>query len=269
MPRKVLSRRPVASVDEPEVNEPSLPPAPDAPASSKMNPFAAAVMVIVLLAAGGLLVKNTLAKQKVASNDKPNTDTADTSAETDVQQVVNRVAKHIKIKADEVPTVATVQDADVLRQNNPAFYQYAKNGDRLLIWSDKAVLYSATEDILLAVMPVTVSQAPTGDKTAPDAQAKKESASVEVRNASGVAGLGKTLATKLKSLGMEVLAPGDAKSKTAYEKSVIFVKPGVSIPNTVKALQEQTGATIVEALPADEAALKGDVVIILGLEYKK
>lgn len=268
MPRKVLSRRSIASVEEPEVNEPSLPPTPDAPAPSKMNPFAAAVMVIVLLAAGGLLVKNTLAKQKVASNDKVNTASPEASAESDVQQVVNRVAKHIKIKSGEVPTVATVQDADVLRQNNPAFYQYAKNGDRLLIWSDKAVLYSSSEDILLAVMPVTVSQAPTGEKSA-EAQGQKESASVEIRNASGVAGLGKTLATKLKSLGMDVLAPGDAKSKTDYTKSVIFVKPGVSIPNTVKVLQEQTGAAIVETLPADEAALKGDVLVILGLEYKK
>jgi hypothetical protein len=91
---------------------------------------------------------------------------------------------------------------------------------------------------------------------------------IEIRNGSGVTGLGKTLATKLKELKLEVLPPGDAKSKAGYPKTILMVKPGKDIPNTVKGLQELTGAQIVTVLPEDEPGLKGDILIILGSDKK-
>lgn len=267
MPRKVLSRRTTTSsmADEPEEIEVPAAPQTDAPASAKMNPFAIAVLVVVLIAAGGLLVKNTLAAKKTA--EKPAISDSAVPAD-DVQGIIRRVAKHIKIKSDEVPTVATVQDPELLRKNNPSFYQYAQSGDRLLIWSDKAILYSPSEDILLAVMPVTLNQADAKTQPSTDQSPSKEQAVIEIRNGSGVTGLGKTLATKLKELKLEVLPPGDAKSKAGYPKTILMVKPGKDIPNTVKGLQELIGAEIVTALPEDEPGLKGDILIILGSDKK-
>ena len=268
MPRKVLSRRTTTSsmADEPQEIEVPAAPQTDAPASAKMTPFAIAVLVVVLIAAGGLLVKNTLAAKKTV--EKPAISDSAVPAEDDVQGIIRRVAKHIKIKSDEVPTVATVQDPELLRKNNPSFYQYAQSGDRLLIWSDKAILYSPSEDILLAVMPVTLNQADTKTQPSADQSPSKEQAVIEIRNGSGVTGLGKTLATKLKELKLEVLPPGDAKSKAGYPKTILMVKPGKDIPNTVKGLQELTGAQIVTVLPEDEPGLKGDILIILGSDKK-
>lgn len=271
MPRKVLSRRAAtaSSTDETEVQE-TAPSTADAPAPSRMNPFAAAVIILVILVAGGLAVKNSLAARTPKTDTKVENTGGNIPADNDVQGIVARVARHIKIKQDEVPTVATVQDAEMLRKNNPSFYQYANNGDRLLIWSDKAILYAPSEDILLAVMPVSINQAAAPTDAAKDqSTSEKETAKVEVRNASGVAGLGKNLANQLKSVGLDVLAPGDAKSKAGYSSSIIYVKPGASLPGTIKAIQQQINASIVESLPQDEPAIKGDILVIIGAEFKK
>jgi len=74
----------------------------------------------------------------------------------DITTLIAKVGRHIVIKADEKPTVATIQDAGILRTQNPDFYKDAKNGDRLLIWSDKAVLYSTTQDKILSVLPIRI-----------------------------------------------------------------------------------------------------------------
>ncbi|MCC7357038.1 LytR C-terminal domain-containing protein [Candidatus Uhrbacteria bacterium] len=270
MPRKVLSRRIVTSspAEEPEEIEVPVASQTDMPASKKINPFAAALLIIIVLVAGGLFVKNTLAAKKVAEKSTP-TEQAEPAKKDEVQETIRRVAKHIKVKTDEVPTVATVQDADLLRKNNPIFYQYAQSGDRLVIWSDKAILYSPTEDILLSVMPVTVNPSEVKTETAPQEQATpKEQAVIEVRNGSGVAGLGKAVTEKLKEVHLEVLPPGDAKSKLGYPKTIMIIKPGKEIPNIVKEIQQVTGAEISTALNEDETAMKGDVLVILGSDKK-
>ena len=87
----------------------------------------------------------------------------------DISTLIAKVARHIVIRTDEKPTVATIQDAQILRTQNPDFYKDAKNGDRLLIWSDKAVLYSTSQDKILSVLPIRIpavaaAQKPTTKK---------------------------------------------------------------------------------------------------------
>ena len=74
----------------------------------------------------------------------------DTAAEAaDLEGVNERVARHIQVTDGETPSVATVQDADRFQYGQSGVLPLCfQNGDRLLVYSDKAVLYSTSQDKL-------------------------------------------------------------------------------------------------------------------------
>ena len=68
-----------------------------------------------------------------------------------IAELVQTVFKHIFLPSGNVQ-VATVVKADDLRQANPVFYQFAKEGDKVLIYSDRAILYDPVADKVLDVL---------------------------------------------------------------------------------------------------------------------
>jgi CTP:molybdopterin cytidylyltransferase MocA len=197
-----------------------------------------------------------------------------------VSSLVEKVGRHIRVIQGEQPTVATVQDPEELKRVNPAFYSEAKAGDRLLIWSDKAVLYSETEDIVLAVLPISIfTQQPvqptepanvvadTSSSTTEPVIPVVETASIEVRNGTFTVGLAGNLANKLQEEGgFETLKPKDAARKD-YEKTIIVKLSDQPLTETLKKLVEITKAEVVE-LPSAETNVKGDILIIVGADYQ-
>ncbi len=75
------------------------------------------------------------------------------------KQIVEKVGKLIKIQAGTEPTVATIVDVEQLRSRN-AFYNKAKNGDHLIVTTDRAILYDPAANIIIDVVPVQL-QPPT------------------------------------------------------------------------------------------------------------
>lgn len=230
-----------------------------------MSPFIIAIIVLVLLSAAFLKLKNRVASP-------PDVPGAQNEAVArDVGSLIQKVARHIVVKDSETPSVATVQDADALRSQNPIFYKDAQNGDRVLVWSDKVVLYSVTKDVLLAVLPISIPvpapTASTSTSTTPGEEAATstvETATIEVRNGSGTTGRGRTLATQLKQEGFTVLPATDANRKD-YAKTVIYIASDKPLSQTLNALVKLLNAEVVTTLP-DEASLKGDIVIVVGAD---
>lgn len=70
-----------------------------------------------------------------------------------IDEVINEVKKHIILPDTEVPTLATIEDAESLAQQQP-FFSGAKNGDKILIYSDRAFIYSPERGLLVNVGPV-------------------------------------------------------------------------------------------------------------------
>lgn len=71
-----------------------------------------------------------------------------------IAELVQTVFKHIFLPSGNVQ-VATVVKADELRQANPVFYQFAKEGDKVLIYADRAILYDPVADKVLDVAHVS------------------------------------------------------------------------------------------------------------------
>lgn len=77
-------------------------------------------------------------------------------AKAETQALVERVGQLIELPAGEEPTVATVADPDRLKTQ--PFFQRAKLGDRVLIYTNakKAYLYDPVNHKIIEVAPVTI-----------------------------------------------------------------------------------------------------------------
>jgi hypothetical protein len=73
-------------------------------------------------------------------------------------EIIRKVRTHMNIGDETEPTVATIVDVEKLRAQN-AFYEKAENGDFLVVTSTRAILYRASDDRILDVIPVQLDQA--------------------------------------------------------------------------------------------------------------
>jgi len=74
-------------------------------------------------------------------SEKINTEVSNEEAE----EIINEVKKIVVLPEDEVPVVATITDIENLKAVNPSFYKNAQNNDRLLILSDRIIIYNPKE----------------------------------------------------------------------------------------------------------------------------
>ena len=70
----------------------------------------------------------------------------------EIEKIVMLVSKLIILPAG-APNLATIQDAETLSVQQP-FFKDAENGDKILIYKDKAIIFSPTKNMLVNVGPV-------------------------------------------------------------------------------------------------------------------
>lgn len=68
----------------------------------------------------------------------------------EVKTLVDKVGRHIVFPQGRV-MVSTVVDPNYLRQQNPMFFQYAKEGDKLLAYPNGFILYDPLADVIIDV----------------------------------------------------------------------------------------------------------------------
>ncbi|MDD5437603.1 MAG: LytR C-terminal domain-containing protein [Patescibacteria group bacterium] len=255
-------------------------PKPIEPPKTKTSIYLVLLAIIVLTAIALMVNQKIKSRQQPAQNSATQTAQTDQAKKamdkSDIQSLIARVGSLIMVNANEEPTIATVQDAEALRKSNPVFYKDAENGDRLLVWSDKAVLYSTRLDKLLAVMPIT-GQAGVIGPSSTSTQATlnsttstiaSEKATIEVRNGTRTAGLAKSMASTLKAEGLKVGIVGDLYEKD-HAKTVIYMLTDKDMPATLNALETVTRNAEVTKPPVGNFGFKGDFVVIVGSDFVK
>ena len=111
-----------------------------------LNPVVLFVaLVIMILLAGYFYWENTQLRENTQLD-----------SEREVQELVERVSRLIVLPEGEIPTVATVSDPDLLR-DQPFFYK-AQVGDKVLIYTNarRAILYNPNTDKIVEVAPLNI-----------------------------------------------------------------------------------------------------------------
>ncbi len=103
------------------------------------------VAVVAIVAAGYLYNQVRILKQDPQA-----------AARVEADALVAKVGKLIKLPEGETPTVATVSDAEALKDQ--PFFASAVVGDKVLIYTTakKAILYSVTLNKILEVAPLNI-----------------------------------------------------------------------------------------------------------------
>lgn len=170
--------------------------------------------------------------------------------------------------------VAAVQDADRLRTVSQ-FFREANNGDQLLIFPTKLVLFRPSENKIVNMSaPSGVQEMPndvpsiasatstTSETTEGDSSSSQPSRTltVEIRNGSGKTGLAGSIRTRLGTFSqLEVVRTGNA-SRDSYESSVIINKNNFPLPDISSVVR----GTTQQSLPEGESETTADILIILG-----
>lgn len=111
------------------------------------------VVVLLLVVAGGYLGYRYIQDQndKIARLSDPQQ-----AAKDEATRIKDLVAQLADVPNDEVPTVATVNDASKLQSQ--AFFAKAQNGDKVLIFTKakKAYLYRPSTNKIIEVAPINI-----------------------------------------------------------------------------------------------------------------
>ena len=107
---------------------------------------------IIFLLIGALFFSLYLYKQEKEKSEN----TSQIVAE-EARKVKEKVGKLILLTEEEEPTIATVVNIETLKKENPEFYKNAQNGDKLVVYTTRAIIYRPSTDMLINVAPVIKS----------------------------------------------------------------------------------------------------------------
>ena len=80
------------------------------------------------------------------------------ASQDEIQTIISEVGKIIELPKDEIPTLATVTEADKVKEQ--PFFQNAENGDKVLIYANarKAYLYRPSAKKIIEVGVINIGQ---------------------------------------------------------------------------------------------------------------
>jgi len=74
-------------------------------------------------------------------------------SQEEIDTLLAQVSAHILLPSDETPAIATIFDAAALAETQ-SFFEQAVDGDKVIIYSDKAIIFRPKEGLIINVGPV-------------------------------------------------------------------------------------------------------------------
>lgn len=114
------------------------------------------LVALIVLAVGLFAVKNLYDKEQLRQEVARLEQTQAVSTANEAVDLKDKIARLLELPTDETPTVATVVDADKVREQ--AFFANSRNGDKILLFSTtgKAVLYRPTTNKIVEIAPISL-----------------------------------------------------------------------------------------------------------------
>ena len=114
------------------------------------------ILSVLLIGGGsGYLVFTRLSEEDVLGQvDDP--EYIEDIQQKQVEEILTELESILLINQEEEPTIATIMDVDELKTQNEEFYANAKEGDLLVIYSDRAIIFRRAENRVINVAPVFI-----------------------------------------------------------------------------------------------------------------
>ncbi len=131
----------------------------DSNSSGKFKILKTILIVLIIVTAAFLILwkTGTLETLKIAKQVQQQR-----SLVVEDDKILKELNAILELPEDAKPLMAKVTDADALREQNNDFFAKAKNGDRLIVYPDMAILYDEEANKILKVGPVNFGQGTIG-----------------------------------------------------------------------------------------------------------
>ncbi|MFO0702922.1 MAG: hypothetical protein U0514_03645 [Candidatus Andersenbacteria bacterium] len=133
------------------------------------------IVVLALAVALAIVVGQNIALQSPAHQQQQNLNTN--------HALVEKVRKLILLP-DEQPSIASIVDIAKLKEGNATFYQDAQNGDTLLIYSTKAVIYRESINQVINIAPVNIAPSPKGTSSTSNSNSSNSASNIDSNDTS-------------------------------------------------------------------------------------
>ena len=229
------------------------------------------LIIAMALSAAWLIMKDGIRPISPSNEEGQSMEVAQGQEEERLPEgIVDRVKRHVLIKNDEAPYIAKISNIELVRERNPEFYADASNGDSVLIWSDKAIIYSEEKDRIIAVATASSLKPPeepeviepTAEEQAEALAEQLSSTIIEIRNGSRVAGAASRLKASLTGQGMQVSKIGDAGN--LYDGTRIIDLTDGMASAVLTLVGNATSGTIETVLPEGEPETEANILVIIG-----
>ena len=195
------------------------------------------------------------------------------ASNVEAKALVSEVGKLIELPTSENPTIATV--SDVTKLADQPFFAKAKNGDRVLVYTQAKmlILYRPSINKIITVgttnnVPITAQTQPaqtSSASTPTPTVAQTSPVSIVIYNGTATTGLAKSASQKISAkFPNDKVTIGDAANST-YTKTLVIDLSG-SNSKAASDLANLVGAQV-STLPAGETKPTGDILIILGSDF--
>jgi len=176
------------------------------------------------------------------------------TADVQSKELVAKVGQLIALPDKETPTVATV--TDVTKLKSQSFFAKAKNGDKVLIYTQakKAILYRESINKVIDVAPINIGQS--------------QNLKVALYNGTATTGATNTLEKRIqdKKINIDVVLKEDASAKD-YEKTLVIDLSGNQSATADQLAKLFNGQVV--SLPKAETKPNADILIIIGKNFSQ
>lgn len=207
-----------------------------------------AAFFVIFFAIGAAWFGANLNNKKLKYPDDVNRNIAseEKKAPETVIDIIQKVKSHIVITYKEEPLIVKIEESEFLKTQQD-FFRDAKDGDIVVAYSEKVIIYRPSADILVNVGPVYLPSL------------KLDEISLEIRNGSKVSGLASSMGNIFEAKDYKIEKIGDA-SRDDYMTDVVVNISGKNITQ----LENEVGIQSINYLPEGEKKSNADVVVILG-----
>lgn len=88
---------------------------------------------------------------------RSNNDSSDVTAQSNLEeseQVLESLNQILLTESDKAPSVARIEKPELLRESNEDFYKNAQEGDYLILYPKRAVIFRQSENLIINVAPI-------------------------------------------------------------------------------------------------------------------
>lgn len=140
-------------------------------AGNKKPNYIVILVVLAILVLAALAAVIYFKPTKVTLSDTTSVTTEEQAKIEQAKITVSKIKQILLVEGTEDPAVAEIKDVEIVKKSNPEFYKNANNGDKLVAYSYRAIIFRESANQIINVAPIVNTASSSSAAAKPAASA--------------------------------------------------------------------------------------------------